>query len=72
MVTINIMAITEKPLTYLVESGAWREMPHDLAAIAAYNLGCYAEAKHHGMEAVKLSPYDDRLKRNLKSYEEAA
>ena len=66
------LAITEKPLTYLSEGYAWGELAHDLAAIAAYNLGLYREAQYHGMEAVKLAPYDDRLKRNLKSYEEAA
>ena len=66
------LAITEKPLAYLIESAAWGDLPHDLAAVAAYNLGFYQEAKHHGMEAVKLSPYDARLNRNLKLYEEAA
>jgi glycosyltransferase involved in cell wall biosynthesis len=66
------LAITEKPLTYLVEGYAWGELPHDLAAVAAYELGLYQEAKYHGMEAVKLSPYDDRLITNLKMYEEAA
>lgn len=66
------LAITEKPMTYLTESGAWGSMPHDLAAVAAYNLGYYQEAKHHGMEAVKLSPYEDRLVNNLRAYEEAA
>lgn len=66
------LAITEKPLTYLVESAAWGGLPHDLAAIAAYNLGLFAEAKEYGAEAVKLSPGDDRLISNLKKYEEAA
>lgn len=68
----NALAITEKPLTYLVEGYAWGELPHDLAAIAAYELGLYQEAKYHGMEAVKLAPYDGRLISNLKMYEEAA
>jgi tetratricopeptide (TPR) repeat protein len=66
------IAITEKPLTYLVEEFAWGEMPYDLAAIAAYNLGYYQEAKYYGMEAAKLSPYDDRILSNLSMYEEAA
>ena len=66
------LAIKEKPLEYLAEGYAWGELPHDLAAIAAFQLGLYQEAKYHGMEAVKLSPYDDRLSRNLKKYEEAA
>jgi len=66
------LAISEKPLAYLVEDFAWGALPHDLAAIAAHNLGYHQEAKHHGMEAVKLSPYEDRLVDNLRFYEEAA
>lgn len=66
------LAIKEKPLAYLVESHAWGALPHDLAATAAYNLGYYHEAKYHGMEALKLSPYEDRLVDNLRFYEEAA
>lgn len=66
------LAITDKPLTYLVEAYAWGALPHDLAAIAAFKLGYFHEAKYHGMEALKLSPYEDRLVNNLKRYEEAA
>ena len=66
------LAIKEKPLTYLVEAYAWGALPHDLAAIAAFKLGYYQEAKYHGMEALKLSPYEDRLVDNLKRYEEVA
>lgn len=66
------IAISQKPLAYLVESYAWGALPHDLAAIAAHNLGLYHEAKYHGNEAVKLSPYEDRLVDNLRMYREAA
>lgn len=66
------LRVSHKPLAYLVESWAWGALPHDIAAISAYNLGYYAEAKYHGMEAVKLSPYDDRLVNNLSYYKEAA
>ena len=66
------LAIAEKPLAYLVEDFAWGALPHDLAAVAAHNLGYHQEAKYHGMEAVKLSPYEDRLVDNLRVYEEAA
>jgi tetratricopeptide (TPR) repeat protein len=66
------LAITEKPLAYLVEGYAWGALPHDLAAVAAYKLGYYHEAKYHGNEALKLSPYEDRLVDNLRVYEEAA
>ena len=66
------LLIKEKPMAYLTESSAWGDLPHDLAAIAAYNLGYYQEAVYHGNEAVKLSPYNDRLVNNLKFYREAA
>ena len=66
------LAITERPLDYITEAFAWGPAAHDIAAIAAYNLGYYREAQYHGMEALKLSPYEDRLVDNLRFYEEAA
>lgn len=66
------LAITEKPMDYLCESFAWGSMPHDLAAVSAYRLGYFHEAKYHGMEAVRLSPYEDRLVDNYRWYREAA
>jgi glycosyltransferase involved in cell wall biosynthesis len=66
------LAIRERPLDYITEAFAWGALPHDLAAIGAYRLGYYREAKYHGMEALKLSPYEDRLVDNLRFYEEAA
>lgn len=66
------LAIQGRPLEYLTEEFAWGTLPHDLAAIAAYKLGYLYEAKHHGMEAFRLSPYDIRLKTNYQFYLEAA
>lgn len=66
------LSIKEKPLEYLVEASAWGPLPHDLAGIAAYKLGFYKQAEFHGLEAVKLSPYEDRLVDNLRLYKEAA
>lgn len=66
------LAIKNRPLEYLTEDFAWGSLPHDLAAIAAYKLGYFHEAKHHGMEAIKLSPYEDRLVDNYRWYREAA
>ena len=64
--------IKERPLEYLTEEQAWGALPHDLAAVAAYQLGYFHEAKWHGMEAVKLSPYDGRLVENYRWYRKAA
>lgn len=66
------LAISERPLDYISEAFAWGPMAHDLAALSAYNLGYYQEAKYHGMEALKISPYEDRLADNLRLYQEAA
>lgn len=65
-------AIKSKPLEYLNEAFAWESIPHDLAAVAAYKVGYFHEAKFHGMEALKLSPYDNRLVSNMMFYQEAA
>jgi len=64
--------IKERPLVYFTETDAWGPKAHDLAGIAAFNLGLLHEARWHGMEALKLSPYDTRLVDNLKFYEKAA
>lgn len=69
---LSALRIKNKPMEYLCESEAWGALPHDLAAIAAYNLGAFSEANFQGMEALKKSPYDDRLSGNLKFYREAA
>jgi tetratricopeptide (TPR) repeat protein len=69
---IKALSVKERPLEYLTEAFAWGSLPHDLAAVAAYRLGYFHEAAFHGMEALKLSPYDDRINRNMKFYEEAA
>ena len=66
------LRIIERPLVYFTEAEAWGPKAHDLAAIAAFHLGLYQEARWHGMQALKLSPYDGRLVDNLRFYEKAA
>lgn len=58
------LAITEKPLEYLVEGWAWGAHPHDMAAIAAYNLGHLDVALAHAEDAVACDPDDERLQMN--------
>ena len=57
--------IQTKPMLYLNESYAWGYMPHDYAAIAAYNLGKYKDAVIHAMNALSHAPDDQRLRSNL-------
>lgn len=66
------LAIVEKPLEYLCEAEAWGYTPHDMASIAAYNLGMYQEALEQAKKALELGPPEEleRLTRNLKFCEE--
>lgn len=66
------LAVTERRLTYLTDSESWGAKPHDLAAVAAYNLGAWQTALAHGRAALNLAPEDARLKQNLVFYEEKA
>ncbi len=68
---LKALSITERDLTYFTEPRAWGYFPHDLAALAAYNLGLFAEALRHGIDAVELAPTDDRLRKNLGWYRDA-
>lgn len=65
------LRITERPLEYLTEAFAWGALPHDLAAIAAYRCGYWAQAAFHGMAALRIDPYDARLVSNLSFYSSA-
>lgn len=56
---------------YLTEPDAYGWWPNDLAALAAYRLGFFKEALHHGQIAVALNPDDERLKNNLVWYKKA-
>jgi hypothetical protein len=66
------LMVKDRPLEYLTEEFAWGSLPHDLAAIASFRLGYFHEAKYHGMQALCLSPYDQRLVDNLTAYRKAA
>lgn len=62
--------IKEKYLDYFCEADAWGWKPHDLLALASYNLGFYEEASKHGEIAVSLCD-DQRLHDNLGFYHAA-
>ena len=68
---IEALKIKHRPLEYLSEAFAWGALPEDLAAISAYRMGYFYEAKHHGLNAMILSPVDKRLVNNYKMYVEA-
>lgn len=62
---IRALEITEKPLEYLCEAESWGALPHDLAAIAAWNTGRKDLAVKHASKAFTLEPTDIRLRENL-------
>lgn len=62
------LSIVEKPLDYLCEEFAWGELPWDLAALSAYNLGKKEEAVELGKKALELAPGNERLLANLGYY----
>jgi glycosyltransferase involved in cell wall biosynthesis len=64
------LTITEKVPAHTMNPNAWGFMPHDLLALAAYNLGLKDIALKHGEIAVEMEPNDQRLIDNLKYYRE--
>ena len=60
--------IKDKELVYTCDPEVWGFKPHDLAAIAAWNLGLKEIAIEQGELALSLSPDDERLKENLLWY----
>lgn len=62
--------ISEKPLEYLCEDFAWGSIPLDLIAISSYHLKDYKQAILFGKKAIKVNPENQRLKENLKLYEQ--
>lgn len=62
------VAITVQRPVYMTDPEAWGALPHDLAAIACYHLGAFAEATRHGARALAYAPDDARLQSNLSFY----
>jgi glycosyltransferase involved in cell wall biosynthesis len=63
--------IQNKPLDYLCEEFAWNDLPYDLAAISAWNLGKVDEAITYVNQAILIAPNNKRLQNNLIFFEEA-
>lgn len=60
------LSITDKPLEYLCEPSAWGPLPYDLAGIAFWNLGLKKQSLDYMLNALRLSPEDNRLRNNVK------
>jgi tetratricopeptide (TPR) repeat protein len=62
---LTCLKITNRQMVYTVDPAVWGSAPHDLAAVAAWQLEQYDLAHQHGQIAVWMSPNDNRLKNNL-------
>lgn len=59
------LGITNREKVYTVDPQVWGSQPHDMASIAAYNMGLYELAVEHAQLASDIDPDDLRLRRNL-------
>lgn len=69
---LTALRITERPIVYTSEPASWGAKPHDLAAVAAWNLGLISESLKYAKAAIDLDPSDLRLRRNLELIQEQA
>lgn len=65
---IKAFEIKDKALVYTMNPDVWGALPHDLAAISAYNLGLKDVAIEQGKLALNYEPDNIRLKNNLTYY----
>jgi tetratricopeptide (TPR) repeat protein len=66
---LTCLSIKDREKVYSVDPTVWGAQPHDLASIAAWNLGLKALALEHAKKAVELDPDDMRLRRNVELIE---
>lgn len=64
------LTITFRELVYTCDPKCWGALPHDLAAIALWNLGRFSEGLEEAQKALAFAPFDARLQANVKFFEE--
>lgn len=64
------LSITYRELVYTCDPVCWAEQPHDLAAIALWNLGRYEEGMIAAQKALDACPTDSRLMQNVIHFKE--
>ncbi len=62
------LRITNREAVYTVDPEVWGAVPHDLAAIAAWNMGLKDVAVEQGEKALALEPGNERFIDNLRWY----
>lgn len=68
---LKTLKIDNRELVYTCDPEVWGHQPHDLASIAAWNIGLREIALTQAQLAVEKSPQDARLQTNLKYIQEA-
>lgn len=68
---LRALKIENRELVYTCDPEVWGHQPHDLASIAAWNLGLKDIALKQAQLAVEKSPQDTRLQANLRYIQEA-
>ena len=63
---MRALRITDRLKVYTCDPAVWGAQPHDLAAIAAWNLGLKDVALAQAKQALELEPTDIRLQNNVK------
>lgn len=67
---MRALDITKHPMDYTCSEEAWSWLPHDLASIAAWNIGLRKESLEQAKLALTRNPSDTRLQNNLKIIQE--
>ncbi len=62
---LTALGITFRPGHFLIEDRCWKDYPHDLAAVCAWNMGMAGVAIEHAKKALEYNPNEERLKTNL-------
>lgn len=68
---LRALKIENRELVYTCDPEVWGHQPHDLASIAAWNLGLKEIALKQAQLAVDKTPTDARLQANLKFIQDA-
>ena len=66
---MTCLSITKREKIYTMDPAVWGWMPHDLAAVCAWNLGLVDIAREQGELALEFDPSDMRLRRNVELME---